>query len=438
MRGLSVCLLGVLLLCLCARASSDSLGLIDGFLAAQMDYYTAAGPRVMATFSSTMPPSGALQCFDSATGMNYTSIYGYPLSEAADMYDNALAAMYFLERGSLSRAQAICDAFVLLERRGVPGVCPQGGCTVAAVMANDTAFTTAPGPQNAQVSVGNLMWQAMALQRCGAYVSSRKADYLASAEHIASWVIANRRSDTGGFVLNAGSGVASTEHNIDATALFRNLHASTGNATYLAAQQHAGQFVGRMWNNGFFVAGSLEDGSINTQLPVPLDAQAWTDLAAVNVPAQNVKQAIAWALTNMLVNTTNTCPGAESFFGSSFSQCSHSMKADGTCGVQNEETASLALALLLNADHAAEAEGDALLASLQAQQLSAPIGAACTRPPAKGPANGIVATPVPRGVNAGFYYCYPNAYHVASTAWTGLALLAKTGSKTANPFVSCE
>jgi hypothetical protein len=303
-------------------------------------------------------------------------------------------------------------------------------------MANDTAFTTAPF--HAQVSVGNLMWQAMALHRCSAYIGSRNAEYLASAQHIADWVLANRRSstDTGGFIINAGSGVASTEHNIDAAALFRNLHASTGNAAYLAAQHHAAQFVGRMWNNDFFVAGSLDDGSMDKLLPVPLDAQAWINLAAVDdVPAQNLKQAIGWAVASMLVNSTNICNG-DHFFGSSFSQCSQSMKADGTCGVHNEETASLALALLSYADHAAEV--DALLASLQSQQLSAPVGSACTRPTMKGPANGIVATPVPTGVNTGFYYCYPNAYHVASTAWTGLAMLAKNGSKTANPFVSCD
>ena len=49
--------------------------------------------------------------------------------------------------------------------------------------------------------------------------------------------------------------------------------------------------------------------------------------------------------------------------------------------------------------------------------------------------NGMVATPWPGGAGTGFGSdTYPNRLHVASTAWTGLAILVAGGAWSANPL----
>jgi hypothetical protein len=95
-------------------------------------------------------------------------------------------------------------------------------------------------------------------------------------------------------------------------------------------------------------------------------------------------------------------------------------------GIQNERTASAAFALLISGEVELVPFADRLYESLERQ-----IGSASNTDK-----HGLVATPSEEA-DTGMGWKYFNWLHCASTAWTGLAFLAKT-KPSCNPYVIPE
>ncbi len=137
------------------------------------------------------------------------------------------------------------------------------------------------------------------------------AAYLDGAVRLGNWIF-NNTFDTrgaGGYNFTAGANqVKSTEHNIDAFALFTMLARLTGDAaTWTGRADHARIFVDAMFNapGGFFFTGTGPDGvSVNPNLSqdnIPEDVQDWSFQAFLN---PDHAASIDWCKTNLAVTDT--------------------------------------------------------------------------------------------------------------------------------------
>lgn len=193
----------------------------------------------------------------------------------------------------------------------------------------------------------------------------------------------------------------SVEHNTDLASAFQSLANLTGDSAWAERANHARRFVEspRLYDcrEGFWYLGTTAGLDINTS-PLAEDTATWLWLAEIR-PCGDA--ALTWALS-VLRTTSN------GFDGIRFSNAGD--------GVVAESTAHLALAL--------QFAGNAEAAS---RLLQTPEAVRTNAPDAEG--HEIVATPVPgNGVTSGLGARYYASPHVASTAWTILAL---TGT---NPF----
>lgn len=178
--------------------------------------------------------------------------------------------------------------------------------------------------------------------------------------------------------------------------------------------EHAQGFVQAMWDeaDGRYFTGTDDTGVIINPSPIPADVQAWTHLAGIDDSART-SRAVEWAFQNLL---TQDVVNGNSYYGIKFS--------DRGEHIHSEVTAGTTMALLL-AGRASDANW--LLENLDRIRLSAPN--------ADPDGIGIVATPWPSGAYTGYGTTYyPNAVHVGSTAWLGLAALVAQGDVNANPL----
>ena len=139
-------------------------------------------------------------------------------------------------------------------------------------------------------ATGDMAWSGMALAQLAHRTGI--AAYLDGAVRLGNWIF-NNTFDTrgaGGYNFTAGPNqVKSTEHNIDAFALFTMLARLTGDAaTWIGRADHARIFVDAMFNTagGFFFTGTGPDGvSVNPNLSqdnIPEDVQDWSLQAFLN------------------------------------------------------------------------------------------------------------------------------------------------------------
>jgi len=387
---------------------------LDLFLEQQMDQFTVHGPRYVQTYR--LSP----EALKGEHAIMHTR---------ADTYDTAVACIYFQERGMLDRAADLADALVVALNHDAKG----GGRIVAASradelldrgMGNTTSIFVHDGGRR---DVGNMSWAGLALTRM-AHRTGRYR-YLHAAETIGRWIIAHCtvHDDWGGF--SGGEDPwgnrfpwRSVEHNVDAFALFANLHHLTGDAMWADARASARKLVlaCRIKNSEIqyhYVTGTkapkqpgdppaLNDGVI------PTDTQSWTALAGIDpgLPEQ-------FSLVYMVHKMETTSAG---FVGTKF--------AEHGSEVQNEATAGAAMALWLCGGEAMRPAAQRYLDSLTAQ-----IGKA-----KNGDGYGVVATPAPEATTGpGLGWSYFNFLHVASSAWTGLALLA-CENPGANPYARLD
>lgn len=157
-------------------------------------------------------------------------------------------------------------------------------------------------------ATGDMSWTGMGL----AHLFRRSLDqrFLTGATRLGHWIVDHTFSSSGpgGFIggVDAGNNPVtfkSTEHNIDAFALFTMLAELTGDSFWNAQAQHARRFIEAMFNatNGFFWTGTLPDGvTINTN-PIPEDVNTWSFLALKD---SDFAASVDWAKTNLAVTDT--------------------------------------------------------------------------------------------------------------------------------------
>ncbi len=381
MRGL----LPVTLVLLSAACSNKAdVVLPDDFLIQQMNVFYQQGPRIVQSYAANPD-----------------------LTYRGDVYDTALTILHFLARCQVEQARPLADGLVFLQDHDqVPD-----GRLHAAYWANNLLdpagqYTSVMDPN---ISPGNMAWAGIALTRF--YQATGEQKYLDAAVKAADWILnhCKKTDSAGGFsggLLGWSYGAVtwrSTEHNIDVFSLGRALYDLTGNEKWNSMAQHAQTFVQNMFvtDGGYYLTGTRgADGTEPNPSPIPVDAQSWAVLAGID-DQSNLDQALQWLLDHLIITET---VGEHTYSGVKFSTEGNHIMCEATAGV--------AMALWA-AGRQTEAQG--LFDSLEQMQAFAP----------NSDGNGIVATPFPDGAPTGYGSTYPNSLHVASTAWTSLASLAR-------------
>jgi hypothetical protein len=387
-----------------AGLTGSTLDRLELFLEQQMDQFTAGGPRYCQTYRLSA---------EALKGPNAI------MHTRADTYDTAVACIFFQERGNLGRAADLADALVLAQNHDAKG----GGRIMAATRA-DELLDRGRGNTTSEFihdggrrDVGNMSWAGLALTRM--YHRTKRHRYLHAAETIGQWILQNCpvADDWGGFSGGEDQwgnkyGWRSVEHNVDAFSFFGNLHHLTRQQRWADARDSARKLVlacrvTKSANVMYYVTGTGTTKVLNDAV-IPTDTQSWTSLAGIDPgPAEG------YSLIYMLQNMSAT---SEGFQGTKFAM-------HGT-DIQNEATAGAAMALWLRGDDAFRSAAARYLESLEKQIASAK----------NTDGYGVVATPAAEAkTGPGLGWSYFNFLHAASSAWTGLALLAKENPG-ANPY----
>jgi hypothetical protein len=229
------------------------------------------------------------------------------------VYDNAVVINAFLERGGatdIQRAQVLGETLLYTQQSD-----PAGDGRVRQAYFVNQPDTNGVFLQQALApfffigsATGDMSWTGMALAQLFQRTSDRR--FLDGAKRLGQWIVNNAFSaiGPGGFTGGVDNGnnrvtFKSTEHNIDAFALFTMLAEFTGDAFWNTQAQHARSFIEAMFNTtgGFFWTGTLPDGiTINTN-PIPEDVNTWSFLALGD---RDFAGSIDWAKTNLAVTDT--------------------------------------------------------------------------------------------------------------------------------------
>lgn len=352
-------------------------------------------------------PSGLVESFRVNPGLDPGFQSYLNGSRPAFLYDNALAALAWLDRATasdLARARDLLDAMISLQD-------PMTGSLPAAV---NVAHLWVVDPTS---STGNMCWCMLALLK--GYDVLGDAKYLDAAELAGSFVLGQKNTiGYGGFGLNPGHAVGSTEHNTDAFAAFERLAAAlpSGGGALLTPQQardaakHARIFVEAMVDpvTGVLFTGTIADGITKNTFPIPEDPQSWGLLSQGNAKFLDGLAYVTTPAPNGLWNVSTTCPtlGGVTIEGPSFSSAS-------TIQPWFEGLAQTRLAAQLAGDTATDETGACVL---QAVQEHAPF------------ANQLGLVAVCDSLDTGFGFAYHNALAAAPTAW---AILSE---RRTNPF----
>lgn len=385
--------------------SADALDRIDLFLEQQMDQFQLSGPRYVQTYR---PPTAGFP------GDHHMVYY------RGDTYDTSMACIYFLVRGDLQRACDLGDGLIQAMNHDPIGE----GRIVAATYADrlidkDLGNTTSIYiPDGGRRDIGNISWAGIALSRL--YHQTKKHRYLHGAEIIGQWILTNcsKNDDWKGFTGGEDHWQnkqewRSVEHNTDCVSFFDNLFQITGKEIWKTARESARTLVKAcLINNNYYVTGTGTGQDLNKTV-VPTDCQSWVSLARVNPETD---------LNSLMYMYSMMETKSKGFVGTKFALAGSE--------IQNEATAGAAMALWFARQKSDEFEKKAVeyIDSLTKQITEAPnsIG------------YGVVATPAEfADTGEGLGWKYFNYLHVASTAWTGLAILGKE-NEAANPYVSLE
>ncbi|HSE13603.1 MAG TPA: hypothetical protein VLB69_13315 [Rudaea sp.] len=365
-------------------------------MAARVDGESAAGPVLLRSYDGadgSGPPAEPSQ------------------QSAAYIYDNALAVIALLACDKPRQALRIGSALRLAAHSG-PRLrnAYRAGSVGAAPLANGwwdaQGNHWAEDSQQQGTATGNVAWAALAL--LDLYAATGQSDWRESAQRLAKWILAQTSDPrgAGGFVGGVEGDDAharkvtwkSTEHNIDAAALFDRMAALEGGEWRHPADA-ARRFLASEWDaaSGHFFVGTLDDGVTPNRTTSGLDAQLWPLLLA-HAPAD-------WARALAYVESAHRVDG-----GFDFNADRDGLWLEGTA------QAALAYRVVGRADDA-----QPLLATI-AKQIA--------------PGGYVYATREPRittglALNAGsasadfYYYRRP---HLGATAWAALAALGR------NPF----
>lgn len=311
------------------------------------------------------------------------------LERRHDVYDNALAAIFFIAQDNPTAARTILDAFVQLSAGGTQLL--------------SAAYQKSGVVEDGRLDTGNNSYAMMALMR---YVL-RYGDvngYESTARGLMSKLSTRRcTSPLGGYVGEDVVNWRSIEHNMDlyAAAL------SMGDAT---ATNSTATFVRSMWIPGAgqdrYNVGTAADAPCTDNLAfiaVPTDAQTWTMLSKADDVQERKRASLNWAVDNMY--RTDSDESGKQFAGFLFS--------NGGSGIQLEITASAAMALGVYVQRFGASDPN------RSRLLDACAGSRKTVFGLVDSLGYVPATVLPQATT-GLGVTYFRSAHVAATVWTGL------------------
>jgi hypothetical protein len=236
------------------------------------------------------------------------------LASSAFVYDNALAVIALVACGNVTSATTIGNALSLAVRndrtfsdgrvRNAYRAGPVGeGAPALPGWWDAKQNIWAEDPAQDGTSTGNVGWAALALLTL--HQATKQQSYLADAEHLIDWVIANVSSGSGfrgGFhgydPQQVGLTWISTEHNVDVYAAATWLFRLTSDPKYANAAAQARQFLQRAFDGDHFLLGTKPDGSLADSRMLALDVQLWPWMAIADAPAQ-WRSALNFAATHL-------------------------------------------------------------------------------------------------------------------------------------------
>ena len=333
-----------------------------------------------------------------------------PLRTAAFVYDESLAVIALTACGDLAQAARVAEALRMAadhDRRLRNAY--RAGAAEATPLPNGwwDAQVSRWVEDRAQLgtSTGNVAWAGLAL--LAMYESNHDPKWSTAAAKLGRWIVDNASDSRDGF----SGGIdgfddapvrvswKSTEHNIDAAALFGRLAADKVPGDWSKYEAGARRFVASQWDatSGHFFIGTLPDGVTPNRTSSALDAQVWP-LLLRDAPKD-------WQRALAYIEREHAVAGGFDF------------NADRD-GAWSEGTAQAALAYRVVGRLAATRP---LFATI-AVQFSTSVFIYATREARI--TTGLSNTP--DGSQADFYYFH--VPHLAATAW---AVLAATGR---NPY----
>src|SRR3982074_3602340 len=213
------------------------------------------------------------------------------LASTAFVYDNALAVIALVACGDVANATTIGNALSRaahsdrsfpdgrVRNAYRPGPVGEGAPALPGWW-DDKQKIWAEDPAQDGTSTGNVAWAALALLTL--HQATKQESFLADAERLVGWVVANVSSGSGfrgGFHGYDPQQVPltwiSTEHNIDVYAAATWLFRLTGERKYADAAAQARQFLERAFHADHFLLGTKPDGSLADPSVLALDVQLW-------------------------------------------------------------------------------------------------------------------------------------------------------------------
>ena len=385
------------------------------------------------------------------------------LEAASFVYDDAVVINALLERGdgaSLQRARLLGQTLLYAQQNDSSG---DGRVRQAYFVDQPDTNGVFLRPALAPFffigsATGDMSWVGMALAQLFARTGERQ--FLTGAVRSGQWIVTNTFSTSGAGGFTAGVDAnnnpltyKSTEHNIDAFALFTMLARLTGDSSWALQALHARTFVQAMFNaeGDFFWTGTLTDGATINTNPIPEDVNTWSFLALQD---EAFAGSLDWAKTNLAVTDT-----PQSFNNSvvgnkvRISGITYTNFAQHPPIANNDFAASDPFSTLPNPS-SVWLEGTAhVAAALQARNLPAELdipgfsgdrntagflllnilGAQATQ----GAGQTCAGKPLPAGtgvaaasseLNTGFGFSYKPFLHIGATGWFAIAAQAR------NPF----
>ena len=238
------------------------------------------------------------------------------LASTAFVYDNALAAIALVACGNVTSATTIGNALSLAVRndrtftdgrvRNAYRAGPVGeGPPPLPGWWDDKQNIWAEDAAQDGTSTGNVAWAALALLTL--HQATKQESFLADAERLIDWVIANVSSGSGfrgGFHGYDPQQVRltwiSTEHNVDVYAAATWLFRLTSDSKYANAASQARQFLQRAFAVDHFLLGTKPDGSLADSRMLALDVQLWPWMAIPDAP-QQWRSGLNFAATHLAV-----------------------------------------------------------------------------------------------------------------------------------------
>lgn len=376
------------------------------------------------------------------------------------VYDNAVVINALLERGdtaNLQRARLLGETLLYAQQNDSSG---DGRVRQAYFVDQPDTNGVFLRPALAPFffigsATGDMSWVGMALAHL--FARSGEQQFLNGAVRLGQWIVKNTLSTSGagGFTAGVDSNnnpltYKSTEHNIDAFALFTMLARLTSDSSWATQAQHARAFVQAMLNttNDFFWTGTLTDGATINTSAIPEDVNTWSFLALQD---EAFAGSVDWAKTNLAVTDTpqtfnNSVTGNKvrisgityTNFGqhppivnNDFAPSDPFSTPPNPSSVWLEGTAHVAAALIAR-NLPAERDlpgfsGDRntasfLLLNILGAQATQGAGQTCAGQPLL-PGTGVLAAS--SELNTGFGFSYKPFLHIGATGWFAIAAQAR-------------